>query len=65
MDEVDGRPGSVALQSGFLEDPEDAPQDAPKLFLRHAYPLPQILKRKAILRKAIVCKSFCKSRRTL
>jgi hypothetical protein len=33
MDEVDGRPGHVALQFGFLEDAEDAPQDAPKLSL--------------------------------
>jgi hypothetical protein len=37
MDEVDGRPGAVALQSGHL----DAPLDVPMVFLSHPHSTPQ------------------------
>ena len=40
MDEVDGRPGAVALQSGHL----DAPWDVPKASLSLFRSIPQILK---------------------
>jgi hypothetical protein len=36
MDEVDGKPGHVALQSGHLDAPKDAPKPSlrPSLFPR-------------------------------
>jgi hypothetical protein len=36
MDEADGRPGHVALQSGHLDAPADAPN--PSLCLPHSLP---------------------------
>jgi hypothetical protein len=40
MDEVDGRPGHVALQFGHLDAPQDAP--APSLRLRHSFRLQEL-----------------------